>query len=145
MQWHLPTSSSHLSCAPLIRQPVRHLKFECNVLHSNVDFYFKFDEYSKLIFFDSPNTHTLHSSKGPGVCAVSHAQLWYAAHYGLCNTSVSYVSKPSRLRISLGWAPAYQIAPVLHAMFVHMLHKTLVNSCLGHISASTYNMPHWFP
>ncbi len=43
------------SRAPLIRLPDAHLKFECNVLHSNVDFYFKFDEYSKFKFFlDSP-------------------------------------------------------------------------------------------
>ncbi len=34
-------------CAKL---PDRHLKFECSVLHSNVDFYFKFAEYSKFYF-----------------------------------------------------------------------------------------------
>ncbi len=39
-------------CAKL---PDGHLKFECSILRSNVDFYFKFDEYSKLkLFFDSP-------------------------------------------------------------------------------------------
>ncbi len=31
---------------------------EKTFLHSNVDFYFKFDEYSKLKKIDSPNTHT---------------------------------------------------------------------------------------
>ncbi len=51
----LPTSSSHL-VRPLIRLPDTHLKLECNVLHSNVYFYFKLDEYSKFtFFFDSPN------------------------------------------------------------------------------------------
>ncbi len=35
-------------CAKL---PDGHLKFECSVLHSNVDFYFKFDEYAKFLFF----------------------------------------------------------------------------------------------
>ncbi len=50
-----PTYIFIASRAPLIRQPDGHLKFECNVLHSNVDFYFKFDEYSKFnFFFDSP-------------------------------------------------------------------------------------------
>ncbi len=43
-----PTYIFIASCAPLIRQPDGHLKFECNVLHSNGDFYFKFDEYSKF-------------------------------------------------------------------------------------------------
>ncbi len=47
----IPTYIFIASCAPLIRQPDGHLKFECNVLHSNVDFYFKFDEYSKFEFF----------------------------------------------------------------------------------------------
>ncbi len=37
-----------ISCAKL---PGGHLKFECSVLYSNVDFYFKFDEYSKFRFF----------------------------------------------------------------------------------------------
>ncbi len=54
-----------LSCAPLIRQPDGHLQFECNVLHSNVDFYFKFDEYSKFVFFsfdiDSPTNNLSHN------------------------------------------------------------------------------------
>ncbi len=50
-----------LSCAPLIRQPDGHLKFECNVLHSNVDFYFKFDEYSIFFFFDSPTNNLSHN------------------------------------------------------------------------------------
>ncbi len=31
-----------------------HLKFKCSILHSNVDFYFKFDEDSKLDFFWQP-------------------------------------------------------------------------------------------
>ncbi len=35
-----------------------HLKFECSVLHSNVDFYFKFDEYSKFEFFYNPIVYT---------------------------------------------------------------------------------------
>ncbi len=43
-----------VSRAPLIRLPDEHLKFECNVLHSNVDLYFKFDEYSKFEFFWQP-------------------------------------------------------------------------------------------
>ncbi len=46
-----PTYIVIASRAPLIRLPVAHLKFERNVLHSNVDFYFKFDEYSKFDFF----------------------------------------------------------------------------------------------
>ncbi len=51
-----PTYIFIASCAPLIRQPDGHIKFECNVLHSNVDFYFKFDEYSKFEKkFDSPS------------------------------------------------------------------------------------------
>ncbi len=38
--------------------PDAHLKLECNVLHSNVDFYFKFDEYSKFEKKnDSPNIY----------------------------------------------------------------------------------------
>ncbi len=31
--------------------PDGHLTFECSVLYSNVEFYFKIDEYSKFIFF----------------------------------------------------------------------------------------------
>ncbi len=47
---HLNATTPHhrISGAKL---PDRHLKFECSVLHSNVDFYFKFYEYSKFNFF----------------------------------------------------------------------------------------------
>ncbi len=41
---HATTPRHRILCAKL---PDRDLKFECSVLHSNVDFYFKFDEYSK--------------------------------------------------------------------------------------------------
>ncbi len=44
MQRHLV---HHIFCANL---PDRHLKFECSVLHSNLDFYFKFGKYSKCKF-----------------------------------------------------------------------------------------------
>ncbi len=43
MQRHLVL----LFCAKL---PDGHLKFECSILHSNVEFYFKFDDYSKFNF-----------------------------------------------------------------------------------------------
>ncbi len=39
------------SRAPLIKLPDTQLKFKCNFLHSNVDFYFKYAEYSKFKFF----------------------------------------------------------------------------------------------
>ncbi len=42
------TPHHRISCA---KQPDGHLKLECSILHSNVDFYFKFDEYSKFYFF----------------------------------------------------------------------------------------------
>ncbi len=51
------------SRAPLIRLPDAHLKFECNVLHLNVDFYFKFDEYSKFVFFFFFLTALVYSNK----------------------------------------------------------------------------------
>ncbi len=41
------TPRLRILCAKL---PDGHLKFECSVLHSNVDFYFKFDKYSKFAF-----------------------------------------------------------------------------------------------
>ncbi len=58
-----PTYIFIASCAPLIRLPDAHLKFECNVLHSNVDF-FKNSTHSKFdFFFDSPSTHTHYVNK----------------------------------------------------------------------------------
>ncbi len=42
---HATTPHHRILCAKL----PEHLKFECNILHSN--FYFKFDEYSKFDFF----------------------------------------------------------------------------------------------
>ncbi len=36
----------HLVIAFCAKLPDAHLKFKCNTLHSNVDFYFKFGEYS---------------------------------------------------------------------------------------------------
>ncbi len=39
------------SCVPHIRLPDAHLKFECSVFAFEWIFYFKFDEYSKFIFF----------------------------------------------------------------------------------------------
>ncbi len=33
-----------------VKPPDGHLKFECSLLHSNVVFYFKFDEYLKCDF-----------------------------------------------------------------------------------------------
>ncbi len=45
------TSLHRILCAKL---PDRHLKFDCSVLHSNVDFYFKFDEYTKFEFVLTP-------------------------------------------------------------------------------------------
>ncbi len=41
----------HLVIAFCAKLPDGHLKFDCSVLHSKVDFYFIFDEYSKLHFF----------------------------------------------------------------------------------------------
>ncbi len=41
----------HLVIASRVKLTDGHLKFECSDLHSNVDFYFKFDEYSKFYFF----------------------------------------------------------------------------------------------
>ncbi len=50
------TPRHRILCAKL---PDGHLKLECSVLHSNVDFfiYFKFEEYS-IWFFDSPSAVT---------------------------------------------------------------------------------------
>ncbi len=42
------TPRHRISCAKL---PDGHLQFECSILQSNVDFYFKFDKYSKFDFF----------------------------------------------------------------------------------------------
>ncbi len=42
------TPCHRILCAKL---PDGHLKFDCSVLHLNVDFYFKFSEYSKFYFF----------------------------------------------------------------------------------------------
>ncbi len=39
------TKQQHLVIAFCAKLPDGHLKFQCSVLHSNVDFYFKFDEY----------------------------------------------------------------------------------------------------
>ncbi len=47
MQQHLVIAF----CAKLLEGD---LKIECSVLDSNVDFYFKFDEYSKFDFFFLP-------------------------------------------------------------------------------------------
>ncbi len=42
------TPHHRILCAKL---PDGHLIFECSVLHSNVDFFILFDEYSKFIIF----------------------------------------------------------------------------------------------
>ncbi len=42
------TPRQRISCAKL---PDEHLKFDCSVLHSNVDFYYKFDECSIDLFW----------------------------------------------------------------------------------------------
>lgn len=77
---------------------------------------------------------------------LSHALLRNPPHCGLCNTSASYVSKLSRLRVTLDWVPAHYTAPVLHAMCVHTLHKTLVNSSVSLRSAAalmTFHIDRW--
>ncbi len=52
-----PTYIFIASRAPLIRLPDAQLKFECNVLHSNVDFFFliRLIFEIRFFFFDSPN------------------------------------------------------------------------------------------
>ncbi len=57
MQGHL---HHHRILCATYKLPDRHLKFECSVLHSNVDFYFKFDEYSKFVFFGTALRQTHH-------------------------------------------------------------------------------------
>ncbi len=46
------------SRAPQIKLPDRHLKIECNVLHSNVDFILNSTNIQNSIFFDSPRSNS---------------------------------------------------------------------------------------
>ncbi len=63
------TSTTYIfiaSRAPLIRLPDAHLKFKCNVLHSNVDFFIFIRLFEIRFFFDSPKPHVqklIHSKR----------------------------------------------------------------------------------